>query len=254
MLHEGNQLKKLDIQATDGSIGTVHDLFFDDEKWTARYLVVDTMKWLPGRKVLIPPMSIQNVNVLENKVQLGLTKEDIKNSPEIDADKPVSKQKEIEIGSYYGYPPYRSFVGAEVGGQVLAPRQLVDNSDDKKVHSNHDEIERADEPNLRSMKEVTGYHIHAIDGDIGHVEDFIICPTTWTVRYMVVDTKNWWPGKKVLVSPDWIKDVRWGDKKVYVDLTVDMIENGPDYDKEKHINREFEEELYDKYNKRKYWY
>ncbi|MBE4907484.1 PRC-barrel domain containing protein [Bacillus luteolus] len=254
MLHEGNQLKKFDIHATDGSIGTVHDLFFDDEKWTTRYLVVDTMKWLPGRKVLVSPMSIQNVNVPENKVELALTKEKIKNSPDIDTDKPVSKQKEIEVGSYYGYPPYRSIAGTEVGGQYLVPGQLAVSLENKKVNFNHDDIEKADEPNLRSMKEVTGYHIHAVDGNIGHVEDFIICPITWALRYMVVDTKNWWPGKKVLVSPDWIKDVRWADRKVHVDLSVDTIKSGPEYEKSKFINREFEEELYDKYNKRKYWY
>ena len=66
------------------------------------------------------------------------------------------------------------------------------------------EREEANDVHLRSANKVTGYRIGATDGDIGHVEDFIIDDETWEIRYMVVDTQNWWPGKKVLVAPQWI--------------------------------------------------
>jgi hypothetical protein len=91
-----------------------------------------------------------------------------------------------------------------------------------------EEEEKNEDCHLRSVNEVTGYEIEATDGSIGHVEDFIV-EDNWAVRYMVVDTKNWWPGKKVLVSPDWIKNVSFNEQSVKVDLTKESIKNGPEY-------------------------
>ena len=65
------------------------------------------------------------------------------------------------------------------------------------------------DPHLRSSAAVTGYHIQATDGDIGHVEDFLLDDRSWTIRFMVVDTTNWWAGEKVLIAPAWIERVDW---------------------------------------------
>lgn len=251
MFHKGKELKKYGIHATDGNIGTVHDFFFDDKHWTTRYLVIDTIKWLPGRKVLVSPMSIQKVDVLDGKVNVSLSKDKVKNSPEMDTDKPVSKQYEMELGKYYGYPPYWSAGGTGLWGVYWYPSELAEK--EAKNLAEYDNIEEVDKPNLRSLKEVTGYHIHATDGDIGHVEDFLICDQTWMIRYIVVDTKNWWPGKHVLVSPEWITEVRWRENTVHVELTKEMIKNGPEYIPNERLTREFEDNLYEKYNKPKYW-
>ncbi|WP_456279293.1 hypothetical protein [Bacillus sp. AK128] len=250
MYHEGKELKKYDIQATDGGIGTVYDFFFDDEKWTTRYLAIDTIKWLPSKKVLLSPMAIEAVHELENTVKIALPKDKIKDSPDIDTDQPISKQKEIEFGTYYGYPPYQSAGGTGVWGGYWFPGELLVN---RNQHVERPDSQVKDESNLRSMKEVTGYHIHAVDGNIGHVEDFIICDKTWSIKYLIIDTKSWWPGKKVLVSPDWIIDVVWEDRTVHVDLTKETIKNGPEYVLKKEITREFEEHMYEKYNKAKFW-
>jgi hypothetical protein len=109
------------------------------------------------------------------------------------------------------------------------------------------------DPHLRSTQEVLGYYIHASDGDLGHVEDFIVDDDNWTIRYMVVDTRNWLPGKKVLVAPEWITEVSWGESKVYVDLTQDAIKDSPEYDPTETVNRLYEERLYDFYGRPKYW-
>jgi hypothetical protein len=110
------------------------------------------------------------------------------------------------------------------------------------------------DPHLRSAKEVTGYRIHANDGEIGHVEDFIVDDQTWTLRYMIIDTSNWLPGsRKVLVSPTWIDSVDWLENKVDMDLTVDQIKQGPEYDPSEPINRTHEVRLYDFYGRPKYW-
>ena len=105
---------------------------------------------------------------------------------------------------------------------------------------------------MRSAAHVTGYHIEAKDGEIGHVEDFIIDDETWEIRYMVVDTRNWLAGKKVLIAPRWIDRVSWNDSKVYVSLSREAIKNVPEYHQDT-LNREYEGKLYDHYNRPKYW-
>jgi hypothetical protein len=106
---------------------------------------------------------------------------------------------------------------------------------------------------LRSAKEVTGYHIEALDGEVGHVEEFIMDDELWTLRYMVVDTQNWLPGRKVLVSPTWVKSLDWAEQKVTVELTCDAVKDSPKYDPRLPINRDYEERLYDFYGRPVYW-
>jgi hypothetical protein len=106
---------------------------------------------------------------------------------------------------------------------------------------------------LRSIDAVTGYHIEAADGEIGHVRDFIIDDETWAIRYLEVDTQNWWPGKKVLVSPQWITRVSWADARVYVDLNRETIQNGPEWIESIPVTREYEHRLYDYYARSPYW-
>ena len=74
-------------------------------------------------------------------------------------------------------------------------------------------------------KAVTGYHIEATDGEIGHVDGFVVDDEAWAIRYIEVATRNWWPGKKVLVSPAWIERVSWPDSKVYAGLSREAIKS-----------------------------
>jgi len=129
-----------------------------------------------------------------NKViPVSLTKEQIENSPSIEADRPVSRQDEWNYYSYYDWPGY--WVGPYAWGPYSLPRRAaIGWSEDMRRATGND-------PHLRSMKEVTGYNIQALDDSVGHVEDFIIDDDTKAIRYLIVDTRNWWPGKKVLVSP-----------------------------------------------------
>jgi len=173
--------------------------------------------------VLLSPMSILTVSDLDKLVEVNLTQEEIKNSPSLDEDQPISRQYELELGNYYGYAPYWT---AENGiwGLYSSPSELVQHSNENvKVEVDHNQ-----ESPLRSLKEVTGYHIHAKDGKIGHAEDFIICDRTWAVRSIEVDTKNFWPGKHVVFSPEWITNISWIERAVYLELTKETIENGPE--------------------------
>ncbi len=125
-------------------------------------------------------------------------------------------------------------------------------TDQELVEERRAEREESGDVHLRSAAKVTGYHIEATDGEIGHVEDFIIDDETWEIRYMVVDTRNRLPGKKVLIAPRWIHQVSWDNSKVYVNLSREAIENEPEYHSDD-FNREYEEKLHDRYGWPKYW-
>src|SRR5689334_4092581 len=106
MIRGADGLKGFTIGATDGEVGGVNDLYFDDERWVIRYLVVDTGNWLPGRKVLISPHAVRTTQWELRRVDVALTRQQVKGSPDIDTDKPVSRQHEAAFFSYYGYPAY----------------------------------------------------------------------------------------------------------------------------------------------------
>ena len=109
------------------------------------------------------------------------------------------------------------------------------------------------DPSLRSARDVTGYYIAARDGDIGHVDDFLVDDRAWAIRYLIVDTRNWWPGKKVALSPEWIKTVSWAESRVHVDLQREEIKVAPEYDPSRPFEREYETRLFEYYDRRKNW-
>ena len=106
---------------------------------------------------------------------------------------------------------------------------------------------------MRSTRAVSGHHIQALDGEIGHVEDFIIDDETWAIRYLIVNTSNWWAGKKVLVSPQWIERVSWGERKVFINLSRETIKESPEYTEESLLTRDYEIGLHGHYNSKGYW-
>ncbi len=241
MLRSLQDLRGYILHATDGDIGEVDDFLFHDDDWTVRYLVVDTGTWLPGRKVLISPVALGHPEWETGRLPVNLSREAVENSPDIDLDRPVSRQREIELHNYYAWTPYWPSVEMGDVGPVIPPANLVDTPGPK------------GDPHLRSVAEVCGYRIHASDGELGHVEDFIVEEGSWIIRYMVVDTRNWWPGKKVITSPGWITGIRWRDRKVCVNLSRETIRNSPEYDPAQPVNVEYEDRLYDYYGRPKYW-
>jgi hypothetical protein len=244
MLRSLNDLRKYSIRAKDGNLGTVHDFFFDDHEWIVRYLVVDTGNWLPGRKVLISPASIGTAHWSSRRLDLDLTQGQVKDSPPLAVDEPVSRQLETQLAQYYAWPVYWE-------PHALGPVPVYAKAT-AKTQGDAPEAPSGD-PHLRSVKEVTRYRIAAKDGEVGHVEDFITEDETWTIRYIVVDTRNWLPGKKVLVAPTWIEAVDWRDGKVFVVLSRETIKGSPEYDPSVPVNREYEARLYDYYGRPVYW-
>ncbi len=214
-------LKGFTIGATDGEIGKVKEFYFDDQTWTIRYLIVETGNWLLGRKVLISPIAILMPDY-ENKIfPINLTKEQIKNSPVVDTDKPVSRQQELEMYSYY---PWGSIWRTDLNA-ASTPQTTEEIILEEKKYSSIKK--RQGDPNLRSTEHVTGYKINADYGDVGKVDDFIVDVKTWKIDFIVVNTTGSLGGKKVLIPPNWIKDINWDNSEVIVTVTADSIKDSP---------------------------
>ena len=255
MLRNTSDLMGYRLQAKDDETAGIEDFYFDDESWTIRYLVVTTGTWVEGASVLISPLSLGTLDSNAKTVEVNLTRNQIENSPPINTRQPVSRQHETAYFDYYGYPYY--WTGPYIWGPMVYPSNLPAPSETETLASMiraAKQKEQAEDPHLRSTQAVTGYYIGANDGEIGHVEDFIIDDESWSIRYIVVDTRNWWPGKKVLVSPQWIEKVSWADSTVYVDLTRGAIKNAPEYDGSSPIDRDYEARLHEHYGRQGYWF
>ncbi len=245
MLIKAKTLKGYKLDAKDGEVGNVKEFYFDDKHWTVRYLVADTGNWLTGRQMLISPYALISVNKEAENIGINLSKKQIEESPSLDSDKPVSRQFEMSYYGYYGWPAYWS------GSYMWGPQPYI--TRDSKEWKALKQHQKSWNPNLRSTNAVSGHHIQASDGEIGHVEDFIIDDKNWAIRYLIIDTKNWWAGKKVLVSPQWIDHVSWDELKVFVNLSRESIKQSPEYSDEFLLTRDYETELHRHYNRKGYW-
>ena len=243
MLRSLKVLRGYTISAKDGHMGHIHDFFFDDTLWIVRYGVVDTGRWLPGRKVLLSPGVLLDPNWREQSFSVGLTREQVRTSPDIDTDKPVSRQHQVELHSHYGWPYY--WIGE--GGVVPIPPIAL-------PPSRPEADKKSGDPHLRSVREIIGYGVEASDGDIGKVDDVIADDATWAVRYLVVATHKWLPGRRVLISPQWlVGPISWAARSVKIILSRENIKNSPKFDPATPVNREYEARLYDFYGRPQYW-
>lgn len=244
MLRSIKSLIGFTMGATDGEIGKVKDFYFDDQTWKVRYLVLETGNWLFGRKVLLSPVALQTPNWDARIFPVNLTKDQIKHSPDIDADKPISKEQEDELHSHYSWPYYE---GAGVGfmttgmvGGVVAPGIPFEESISEEIHHpDSDKTHPVKERHLRSVKRTSGFDVHASDDQLGEVEDFLVDDATWTLRGLVINTGNWYSGNKILISTKSIKKIEWEIGAFYLDQTSEALKHSPEFDYDKPINEEF---------------
>jgi sporulation protein YlmC with PRC-barrel domain len=249
MLRSVKDFEGYQVHATDGVIGTVSDCYFDDEHWAVRYLVVETGTFFSERKVLISPISFRHADPSTRQFHLALTQAKVKGSPGIELEKPISRQHERDYFRYYGWPYYWGYGGGGIWGGAVYPTMLAAQTWSEQPHAKQE----GDDPHLRSAHEVVGYRIRGTDGEIGHVADLIVDDETWAIRYLVVDTRNWWLDNKVLVAPRWAERISWADHEVRLDLTRQKIKDSPAWSADLPVNREYEVRLYDYYGRPVYW-
>jgi hypothetical protein len=238
MLHSVKEILGFTVHATDGDVGHVYDLYVDDVDWTVRYFVINTGPWLLGRQVLLLPGMFDVSRWQAGEFPIDLTREQVEKSPKVDLAKPVSRQVEEELHGYYRWTPYwRS------GGRALAAAK----------EAQAEQEGEGGDPHLRSVREVIGYHIQARDGEIGHIKDFFLGGEDWVIRYVLVNTRNWLPGRDVLIAQQCLIRVDWAESKAHVDLTRQQVRESPEYSVETPIVREYERELLRHYNVPEYW-
>jgi hypothetical protein len=228
VLHLAQKIRGAAVHAIDGEIGTLEDFYFEEDRWAIRYLLVDTGKWLNGRRVLLSPMSVRGEWDVTN-IPLQLTRDQVRNSPRFDPQTSLSHETETKVLGYYGYPYYWGDEG--VWGSFDNPGALLTAppSDAAPPHSDSRAID-PESRHLRSVNTSTGYHLHAIDGDIGHVDDFLIGEESWRIRYLLVDTSNWIGGRSVLVSSEAVDGVDLQHERLRVGVTRDVIEHSPAFE------------------------
>lgn len=223
------------IGATGGALGKVDDLYFDDERWTVRYLVADVGSWLSGRKVLISPHAIVRIDSNGETVETHLTRSEVDHSPPIETDRPISRRMEDEYNRHYRYPPYWAGNYAAglwgFGALPLAGLEPVLRSAQVEHGAPRSTSPEEDGAvHLRSGREVTGYSVAATDRAIGHIENFLFDEDSWAIRSLVIDTRDWWPGRHVLVSPEQVEHVSWLKRSVHLGISRAEVEQSPEYD------------------------
>lgn len=253
MVYNLAHLKGRSLQARDGLIGKVHDVFFDDTDWIARYLEVDMGSMLNKRSVLISPGAAGTSDWGLAVIPVDLTMEQVRNSPEIDADLPVTRQHETALREHFGWPAYWGALSGAGGlvTPILTPTGAM-NADESSRANVDTPLRRPADPHLRSANDTLGYHVQATDGALGHVDEFLIDDEVWRIRYLVIDTRNWLPGRKVLVAPAWIHEVDWKVEKVHVGLTRDAIKASPVYDPAAHWSAIYSAQLHEHYQQPNY--
>ncbi len=252
MLRSLKELDRFTVQASDGDIGSVEHFLLDDGRWVIRYLVVDTVEFLDGRQVLISPISFGQIEWDSRRFHLSLAMAQIASCPGTEKDQPVSRQHEDDLNQHYGYLPYWAYSGlwgmGDNPAMIAAKRESVAAA--RAVALTED---RTSDSHLRSTSELRGYHIQGTDEAIGHVDDFIFDEETWQVRYLVIDTSNWWFGKKVLIPPQWASHISWEEARVDIEMSREAIQSAPEWNSEAALTRDYEISLFHHFHRPGYW-
>lgn len=271
MLRKATEILGYTILAQDGEIGHVEDFYFDtndvgDPEWTVRYMVVDTGFWIFGTKRLIAPEALGTPDWDNKLMPVDMTQDQVKNSPEHNLDRPVTREYEEELRGYYGWPiywgvpsmmpmgttPTRHAPEAHMATNVETGRQVGPDREDvpKEVGK---AMRNSEGAQLHSVDDFTGFSLQANDGDIGSVSDVFIDDYDWHIRYLLIDTGDWLSGREVLIAPEWIEMLDLDNSTLKVDMTQKQIEDSPEYESGGPLNREFEGQLYNYYGYRTYW-
>jgi hypothetical protein len=239
------KLKNFSLKAIDGEKGKVKNFLFDEKDWTIRYFEADIGNFFSDKRVLIPIHHLGLTDTEDKHFIVNLRVEDIKNSPDLDYDLPVSRQYEASLLQYYQVEPYWPEAVAGYAGR----ESLLHPGYGFRTPQSAGRVEET--TSLRSFSEVSGYYIKAIDDQFGHLEDLIVDDKTWHILYAVIDTKNLSPWSKEVILPvEAISEISFFDKEVTIPMHKDEIKNAPEYDPDRIIEREYDTGVYQFYSSR----
>lgn len=245
MIHAIRKMQGFKIHVTDDELGHVEDWYFDDERWVVRYLVVKTGFWFLGKEVLISPHSVTAVDWQAREISVNLTKQQVKESPDIDTHQPISRRKESEFHLYYNVPAYWGGLG--LWGHEMVP-------DGRSLEGDVDQMDgcAGEDEHLRSVKEIIGYRLHAVDGDIAQVQDFLVDEETWALRYITASLTRG-GGHRLVISSKLVDHVVWARAHVAVNASKERILAAPALEADAVVDRDFETRLFAHYTTHPYW-
>lgn len=246
MLKLASAFKGYAIKAIDGEIGAIADFLVDDRTWAARWLVVDTGKWLTTRKVLLHPSVIGKVDHELRELPVALTMAQVQGSPELAEHEPVSMQMERHLYDYYGWEPMSpegAFGVNPIASKYSAP-PLFMFTPQAEIGAQPNDCD----PHLRSLDAVAGYHLVGSDGAIGKVVDLMIDDASWGVPYLVVDAGSWWSDKHVLLSRHAVKEISWEDREIRADVSRHQVKASPPWGALGDVDPDYEKDLHNHYD------
>lgn len=262
MLRNASKLERCELRAREGKIGHADDLLFDDRHWTVRYLVADTGTWLARRRVLISPVALAAPEWERHMIPVQLTRDQVRLSPPVETVQPISREQEELLTHYYSWPAYWGGAGPTEGANApLMPADLEASGGGERgrfpprrvpARASVPTVPAPGEAHLRSMREVAGYTVHGADGVIGHVDDFLLNDRTWGIAYLVVDSRKWLPGRKVLVATSWVDEVGWKHARIQVSLSRAAVKSSPAYDPSEPLSAEYIASLHEHYGRLRY--
>ncbi len=258
------EIARLDIQAQGDNAGKIEDVYFDDQAWFVRYFVVNTGSWLLGRRVLIAPLAVAAPDWTQRILSVKLTKQQVQDSPDIDLEQPVTRQHLIDLHQYYDWPMFGgadpmfnsslvSLYPSDWAARNQSAEQQTETWNRAEQSADAPANQEPGDPHLCSAQDVRHYHVRTVDGEVGHVEDFFVSEEDWIVRYLLVDSRRWLPGRKFLIAPAWIESISWADAEVRTTVTRDQVERSPEYTPAQVIERDYEIQLYHHYEVPGYW-
>ncbi|TVQ40633.1 MAG: PRC-barrel domain containing protein [Spirochaetaceae bacterium] len=247
MVHGIRKMHGFRLHATDDELGHVEDWYFDDEKWVVRYLVVKTGFWFLGKEVLISPHSVTAVDWEKRTVDVSLTRAQVEESPDIDTHQPISRRKEREFHLYYNVPAYW-------GGLGLWGHEMVPDGRPLEAEAAEQTGCEPEDEHLRSVREVIGYRLHAVDGDIAQVNDFLFEDQTWALRFLQAPLTGRGGGRALVIPPKLVDHVVWSRTQVAVNASREQLLSAPALEKgETTVDRDFETRLFTHYTTHPYW-
>jgi hypothetical protein len=242
MLLKVKDLMGYTIKATDGDLGKVKDFYIDDRNWSVRFILIDTGEWLPERRVILSPFAIGKPDTTARVMTEEVSREQVKNSPGIKEYGRITREEEIRLCDYFGWPIYCEDT-ATGGSEPYTDMEREGPAADEHDIGTH----------LIGARHLHGFRVEGPDGEIGFVEDMILDDDNWTIRYLAADTRKWFPGRKVLIATEWIERINAAEEKIHADISKKLVHDSPEYDHSKPVTREYEDKYYDYFNRPKYW-
>ncbi len=229
MFWNASAIKGYTVFATDGDVGHVVDILIDDVAWTVRWLEVETGNWLNRHTVCLPLWALNPPDPKTHILTVALNRAQIGSSPEADGDGNLSQDHEAKISEHYASlcPLYAQCEPASQGEKVLIRPAQVGPSQ-----------------NLVSLNGLRNSTVDASDGEIGHVESLLVDTRTWTIKYLVVHTSDWWADKKVLILPDTIERIDYVRGRIDLRVTREKVRGSPDFVAEETIDGAFDEQFH----------